>query len=92
LFIKRRLDFDFSRFDALPRFEMSPLEFDDLVKLGKNIVSAHALAYGWDTQLVKQSDIETWMRQATTVQIQDRTRQAIILAVKKLDTLFQDSE
>jgi len=38
LFEKGRWDFDFSWFDALPKFEMSPLEFDCLVELGKKIV------------------------------------------------------
>jgi len=93
LFEKGRWDFDFSRFDALPRFEMSPLEFSDLVELGKKIVSVHALAYGWNNQAaVSESVINAWIQEATRVQVQDRTRQAIILAVKQLDSLFQDGE
>lgn len=88
---KGKWDFDFSRFDALPRFEMSPLELSHLVELGKKIVSVHALAYSWDAQAaVGESDIMAWMQKATMVQVQDRTRQAIILAVKQLDSLFQD--
>ena len=93
LFARARWDFDFSRFDALPRFEMSPLDLSHLTELGRKIVSVHALAYGWDTKTaVSTSDIKSWMQEATRIQVQDRTRQAIILAVKKLDALFQDCE
>ncbi len=90
---KGRWDFDFSRFDALPRFEMSPLDLSHLVDLGKRIASVHALAYGWNSQAaVSGSDISAWMQEATRVQVQDRTRHAITLAVKQLDSICQDDE
>ncbi len=90
---KGRWDMDLSMFDALPKFEMSPLELSHLVLLGEKIVAIHRLAYEWDSQLpVSRDDVETWMRDASLVQLQDRTRQAITTTVKRLDTLFQDTQ
>ena len=90
---KGRWDMDLSMFDALPKFEMSPLNRPHLVSLGKKIVEIHSLAYEWNGQFsVNREDLEAWMKEATTVQLQDRTRQAITTTVKRLDTLFQDAE
>ena len=90
---KGRWDMDLSRFDALPKFEMSPLSLPDLVSLGEKIVKIHSLAYEWNGQFtIRRKDLEAWIKEATKVQMQDRTRQAIITTVKRLDTLFQDAE
>lgn len=90
---KGRWDMDLSMFDALPKFEMSPLSRPHLVSLGEKIVKIHSLAYEWNGQFsVSREDLEAWMKEATTVQLQDRTRQAITTIVKRLDTLFQDAE
>jgi len=90
---KGRWDMDLSMFDALPKFEMSPLSRPHLVSLGEKIVEIHRLAYEWNGQFsVSREDLEAWMKEATTVQLQDRTRQAITTTVKRLDTLFQDTE
>lgn len=90
---KGRWDMDLSMFDALPKFEMSPLSRPHLFSLGEKIVDVHRLAYEWNGQVsVSRNDLEAWMKEATTVQLQDRTRQAITMTVKRLDTLFQDAE
>lgn len=90
---KGRWDMNLSMFDALPKFEMSPLSRPQLVSLGEKIVDIHRLAYDWNGRLaVGRNEIETWMKEATTVQLQDRTRQAITTTVKRLDTIFQDAE
>lgn len=90
---KGRWDMDLSMFDALPKFEMSPLDRKHLFSLGEKIVEIHGMAYEWDARSsVSRNDLEDWMKEATTVQLQDRTRQAITTTVKRLDTLFQDTE
>ena len=90
---KGRWDMDLSMFDALPKFEMSPLDRQHLFSLGEKIVEIHGTAYEWDARSsVSRNDLEDWIKEATTVQMQDRTRQAITTTVKRLDTLFQDTE
>lgn len=88
---KGRWDMDLSIFDALPKFEMSPLTKPHLVMLGEKILNIHKLAYGWNGQFsIGRDDLESWIEESTTVQLQDRTRQAITATVKRLDTIFQD--
>lgn len=90
---KCRSDMDLSIFDALPKFEMSPLTKPHLVSLGEKILNVHRLAYGWNGQFaVSRDDLETWIEEATTARLQDRARQAITATVKRLDTVFQDME
>ena len=90
---KGRWDMDLSMFDALPKFEMSPLSRPHLVSLGEKIVEIHRLAYEWTGQFsVSREDLEAWMKEDAKVQLQDRTRQTITTTVKRLDTLFQDAE
>jgi hypothetical protein len=88
---KGRWDFDFSRFTSLPQFEMSPLEVPHLMELARRIIPVHGLAYNWDASNEISSDIiQTVLKKATQIQIQDRTRNAIIYVVKHLDNLLQD--
>ncbi|MEA2031952.1 MAG: BREX system ATP-binding domain-containing protein [candidate division Zixibacteria bacterium] len=87
---KGRWDFDFSRFDALPRFEMSPLELDHLIELSKRICPVHGLAYDWDAPENLNGDgIKDVLENAVRVQIQDRTRHAITSLIKRLDSALQ---
>jgi hypothetical protein len=85
LILKDRWDFDFTRFDALPTFAMSPLEKRHLLELGSRIVAVHERAYDYE---VPEEVIEA-MEKAVTVAagsaVQDRARQAIKLAVHTLD-------
>lgn len=88
-----RWDFDFSRFDSLPRFEMSPLRLDDLLALSDRIALVHGEAYNWDTTPIRNGKrLHDVIQKANAIQIQDRTRHAITTVVKHLDTLFQGSQ
>lgn len=42
-------------FDRLPRFEMSQLEEEDLLRLAQRVVETHALAYDWEPDDILQS-------------------------------------
>lgn len=89
---KGRWDFDFSRFDALPTYEMSPLETFELEKLAMKILEAHGLAYEWEPDLtMKASHLNGIVRKAAALQVQDRARHVTKSVVKDLDNLFQDS-
>ena len=87
-----RWDFDYTRFDALPTFQMSPLDISHLTDLAQRIVPIHGIAYGWDAKSAMTIElINKVVRDATKVQIQDRTRQTIKAIVKCLDDLFEKS-
>jgi BREX system ATP-binding protein BrxC/D len=88
---KRKYDFDFSRLVGIPTFEMSPLETADLTELAQRIVSVHGKAYSWDAKrAINKGRMDQILLDATAVQIQDRTRYAIISVVKALDDSFHD--
>ena len=87
---KGRWDFDFSRFDSLPRFEMSPLEASHLLELSKRVVHVHEIAYGWKpSEIVSDNSINIVLNEAIRSQVQDRTRRAIIAIVRYLDDMLQ---
>ncbi|MEW6573753.1 MAG: BREX system ATP-binding domain-containing protein [Bacillota bacterium] len=85
-------DFDYSRFDQLPTFEMSPLSTPELKELALKIIETHGLAFGWEPDLVMRStDFLAMVEQAAACPVQDRTRYTIKEVVKKLDRLLEDS-
>jgi hypothetical protein len=89
---KGRWDFDFSRFDALPTYEMSPLTMDELEELAMRILKTHGTAYDWEPDLImKTSHLKKIVSEAASLQIQDRARYAIVSVVRNLDELFQES-
>ena len=89
---KGKWDFDFSRFDALPTFAMSPLTVDELEELAMKIFEAHGIAYDWEPDLeMKASSLREIIRKAASLQIQDRARHVIVSIVKALDELAQAS-
>ena len=89
---KGRWDYDYSRFQSLTTFQMSPLEIDELKELAARIVDTHGAAYGWDANsTVAGDELDAVLRDATSVQIQDRARHAIVSVVKMLDRLAEDS-
>lgn len=89
---KGRWDYDYSRFQSLTTFQMSPLEIDELKELAARIVDTHGAAYGWDANgTVVGDELDAVLRDATSVQIQDRARHAIVSVVKMLDRLAEDS-
>jgi len=90
---KGRWDFDFSRFDALPTFEMSPLTTKELEELALRILEAHGIAYNWEPDLeMKASHLIAIVRKAASPQVQDRTRYTIVSVVKAMDDLFQEAQ
>ena len=90
---KRKWDFDFSRFDSLPTFQMSPLEPTHIINLAEKIVPVHGLAYSWNAEgAVRKETLNAIIREATAVPIQDRTRHAIVTVVKALDALLPDAQ
>jgi len=85
--------YDLSRLERLPAFEIDPLSGADLEELAVRIVDTHALAYGWHpAALVKRADITDAARRAAAMPIQDRSRQAIRAVVAHLDDALQGAE
>ncbi len=88
---KGEFDYDYSRFDALPSFTMSPLEVKELIKLTLNIVYIHGLAYEWQpNKVLKSAEIEPIVRQAADTPVQDRARYTIKEVVKFLDHALEN--
>ncbi|NPV48666.1 MAG: DUF2791 family P-loop domain-containing protein [Armatimonadetes bacterium] len=79
-------DFDYSHFDELPAFEMSPIGIHELDELALRIMDAHGMAYGWepDPEIIV-SELKEELRQIATIPVQDRARRAITNVVSLLD-------
>lgn len=87
---KGKWDFDYSRFQALPSFEMSPLEKHHLEDLATKIMETHGLAYDWEPDTVmKASELKRIISGSMSVRVQDRVRQTIKEIVKALDHLLE---
>lgn len=85
-------DYDYTLFERLPTFEMSPLTVDELQDLALRIVKAHGVAYGWEPdRIMKYSRLKAVVTKAASVQVADRARQTIKEIVKHLDELFEDT-
>ena len=90
---KGRWDYDFSAFDALPAFEMSPLTIAELESLADSIMRVHAVAYGWDCcGDGVADDVDAALRAAMAVPVQDRVRRAIKAVVGALDDHYEEIE
>ncbi len=90
---KGRWDFDYSRFQALPTFEMSPLEKRHLEDLAMKIMETHGIAYGWEPDTVmKASDLKRIISASMSVRVEDRVRQTIKEIVKALDHLLESTD
>ena len=86
-------DYDFARFERLPTFEMAPLECNDLEELALRILHTHGVAYGWEPDLImKMSQLRSIVKEAASMQTQDRARHTITTVVRAIDTLFQEIE
>ncbi len=82
---KDRFDFDFNQFDHLPIFEMSPLTKAHLLELADKIVNIHQSAYGYVADTKTIQGMRIFVERAADLPVQDRARQAIKIAVAKLD-------
>jgi hypothetical protein len=90
---KERWDYDYSRFDELPTFEMSPLEQVELEALALRIMSAHGMAYGWQPGAqMPASHLKSVVAKAASIQVQDRARHTIREVVTALDRLLEDGQ
>ncbi len=88
-----RWDYDYSLFDQLPTFEMSPLTAEELQELAIKILEVHGTAYDWEPDLImKMSELKAIVSKTASVQVQDRARQTIKEIVKHLDRLIEDME
>jgi len=86
-------DYDYEWFEALSRFQMSPLSTDELSALALRIMDAHGKAYDWEPDLVmKASQLRSIVEHAASIQIQDRARHTITTVVRSLDGLLQEQE
>jgi hypothetical protein len=79
-------DFDFSRFDDLPFFELSEISQEDFVDLARRIRSVHALAYSWEAEsLCDDVQLRGLAQKLWTIASPDRVRRAIQGVVEALD-------
>ncbi len=82
---KDRFDFDYEQFDHLPTFEMSPLTKAHLLELADKIVKIHESAFGYQVDQKTIQRMRIFVERAADLPVQDRARQAIKIAVAKLD-------
>jgi hypothetical protein len=88
-----RWDYDYSRFDDLPTFAMSPLEQSHLELLALKIAQAHGAAYGWQPESsMTVTQLQGVVAKAAAVQVQDRARHTIREVVTALDRLLEDGQ
>jgi hypothetical protein len=89
---KLRWDYDYSMFDKISTFEMSPLSTQELQELSMKILEVHGLAYDWEPDLImKMSELKAITAEAASVQVQDRARHTIREIVKYLDNRIEDT-
>jgi hypothetical protein len=93
LLMKGKWDYDYSRFDHLPTFQMSPLGAVELLELSKRILQTHMKGYNYVIPQTKVRSIQQAVKQ--TVQrsaqspVQDRARHTIREVVQYLDEGIQ---
>lgn len=88
---KGRWDYDFSLFDRLPTFAMSPLEITELEELAMKLLGVHGVAYSWEPDLkMKSSQFKKIIKDGASLPIQDRSRHVIISLVTALDDILQE--
>ncbi len=90
---KDRYDFDYSKFDKLLTFKMSPLTRANLLMIAGLIRPVHDIAYDWiSDDYLDETELDKLVSAAARVPIEDRTRQVIRLIVRHLDDLFEKAE
>ncbi|HPD61127.1 MAG TPA: DUF2791 family P-loop domain-containing protein, partial [Thermodesulfobacteriota bacterium] len=63
-------DYDFSMFDKLPTFEMSPLTVEELENLAMKILDTHGIAYDWEPDLImKISELTKIVTKAASIKV-----------------------
>lgn len=90
---KNRFNYDFSRFDELPTFSMSPLEPQELEELALKIMKVHGTAFAWNPKSkIDNLELKGLVRKVASIPVQDRTRQTIKEVVKFLDSRLQECQ
>ena len=83
---------DYSWFDQMRAFRMSPLEEGHLLEFSRRIVPVHFLAYGWAAnQPVVERRLSEVCKYGMRIPVQDRVRQTIIKMVGQMDAMMQDN-
>lgn len=83
---KGNYNFDYRRFEGLPKFQMSPLEINDLISLAKKIMDIHMLAYNWNHKHeVIERNLTQLVKKAGSIQLEDKARFTIKEIIKILD-------
>lgn len=80
-----RWDFDYSAFDKLQTFEMSPLSERNLLDLANRISAVHERAYSYKIDSKGKERIKKVVSNSAKLAVQDRARHAIKLTVAALD-------
>lgn len=87
------MDYDFSTFDAMPTFALSPLTEAELASLAGSIATAHGLAYSWNpTIALGLEGLAKVVRDTAHLQLEDRSRYVIRELVKVLDECLEETE
>lgn len=90
LFHKGEFDYDYSQFDALPTFEMSPITRRELNTLARRIIQAHQAAYDWNDNDGVEESVYEIVRIESSYPVENRVRQCIKAIVKHLDDRLED--
>jgi hypothetical protein len=86
---KGEYDYDYSQFDELPTYEMSPITKRHLKTLSKKVVEVHQTAYDWDDP-VDEEELNQVIDQEAARPIQDRVRKSIVAVVEYLDDVLYE--
>lgn len=85
---KEIFDYDYSKFDKLKTFELSPLSESQMYSLSQKIISVHSKAYDWQTPKDIDNHIHIICKKGMKIPVQDRVRQTIKETVILLDTFM----
>lgn len=81
-------DFDYSRFDVLPTFQLEEVSLEEFVDLAQRIRDVHGVAYEWDSvNRFPDKVLLAVVREAWQMRSPDRMRRAIQTVVETLDRI-----
>jgi len=78
-------EYDYSSFDDLEKFEMSPLTTEQIIDVSDRIISFHELAYDYKISESTQNAINNLCIKSSRIALEDRVRQTIKSIIKILD-------
>jgi len=82
-------DYDYSTFDRLEKFQMSPLSTNELLELSEKIIKIHEIAYSWNINEKIKEKIRKICINSSRIPVGDRVRQTIKNIVKELDSYLR---